>query len=200
MPSYRFAITIGAIAMVSLGAGCNSAIDGQPRSAISKTTGSNDTTSNSAPTVTNTLPGPHPPPNQFTDGTSFDPCFAYSSSEIESWGVSSSNVVDAGADNELVRGCRWRGDGLYVSQIVANRSVSEFLSYTGAKPIEVGGLHGVVYWNPPGTHERCEVVLPSQGAVVSTGVHVDPKAEQTIPDPCKKSADIAAQTAPRLPK
>ncbi|MEU9804627.1 DUF3558 domain-containing protein [Mycobacterium sp. NPDC050853] len=185
--------------MVALSAGCNSAVDGQPLSAISKTTGSN--TSSSAPTVTNTLPGPHPPPNQFTDGTSFDPCFAYSSSEIESWGVSPSNVVDVGADNELVRGCRWRGDGWNVSQLVANRTVSEFLAYPDAKSTEIGGLQGAVYWNPPGTRERCEVVLPSQRAVVSTGVHVlDSKAERTVPDLCQKAIDIAAQTAPRLPR
>ncbi|MUM16520.1 hypothetical protein BI330_09020 [Mycobacterium sp. CBMA 623] len=129
---------------------------------------------------------------------------AYTADEIRSWGVSPSDVTDIGTKGKQLRGCEWNGNGWSTSQLVVNRPVSEYLDtnvYPGSQPIEIDGLHGAVYWSPPLTRMGCRVVLPSQQAVVSTGVLViDQEAEALIPDPCQKATDIARHVAPRLPR
>ncbi|MGC7358304.1 DUF3558 family protein, partial [Mycobacteroides abscessus subsp. massiliense] len=73
------------------------------------TSGDATTASSSASTTsltaTNTLPGPHPPPNDNNNGTSFDPCLAYTATELKSWGVAPGSVEDQGVGDNIQRGC-----------------------------------------------------------------------------------------------
>ncbi|MUM16527.1 DUF3558 domain-containing protein [Mycobacterium sp. CBMA271] len=199
-----------ALATAALVAGCATTIDGQPATgeirAIS--TGQPIATTTNTPVVTNTLPGPHPPPNSSNDGTTFDPCLAYSAEEIRAWGVNPTKVEDLGTKDPDLRGCIWSSGGAdhwTVSQLVINRQVSEYLdqrAYRGSRPIELGGLAGAVYYPLPGGHDiSCEVALPSQHAVVSVGVMtfgID--AQKLIPDPCAKAIEVATRVAPVLPQ
>ncbi|WP_426331472.1 DUF3558 family protein, partial [Mycobacteroides abscessus] len=86
-------------------AGCTGSTEG-----IAKTEPSSSSPSASA-TVTNTLVEPHPAPTDNNNGTSFDPCLAYSAAELKSWGVMPGSVKDLGIGDTIQRGCRWSGDG-----------------------------------------------------------------------------------------
>ncbi|MUM16522.1 DUF3558 domain-containing protein [Mycobacterium sp. CBMA271] len=195
---------IGVVAVLVI-AGCGTTVDGQPTpdGMHATSTGRSSSATTTSPTVTNTLRGPHAPPNNRNDGTSFDPCLAYSAEEIKSWGVDPEYVEDQGGPDEIARGCLWRADGWSATQTVINRPVSDYLNaqrYPGAHPVEIDGLHGAVFGDIIGVGS-CNVALPSQRAVVITGIiAIGPTAEKLIPDPCQKAIDIATRTAPRLPR
>ncbi|WP_237172687.1 DUF3558 family protein [Mycobacteroides abscessus] len=144
---------------------------------------------------------PHQAPNANTDGTSFDPCSAYSSAELNKWGLDPASVK--GVDDGLQRGCIWNGKNWYVQQLVVNRSISEYLdtnNYPDAQPLTIAGLQGSQHrLSQPGTG-FCSVQIPSQRAVVATLVTVDPEAAGAIPDACPKAIEIATDSAAKLPK
>ncbi|KIU40407.1 hypothetical protein TL11_12005 [Mycobacteroides immunogenum] len=191
------------MAAVMIVAGCGTTVDGQPTlgGMHATSTGGSSSATTTSPTVTNTLRGPHAPPNSRNDGTSFDPCLAYSAEQIKSWGLDPEYVEDQGGPDEIARGCRWNADGWSASQTVINRPISDYLNaqrYPGAHAVEIDGLHGAVFGDIAGD-VSCNVALPSQQAIVITGVLVL-GAKDVVPDPCKKAIDIATQTAPRLPR
>lgn len=158
----------------------------------------------SSATATNTLPGPHPPPTGNNNGTSFDPCLAYTADELKSWGVAPGSVVDHGAKDTMQRGCKWTGDGWELQQLVVNQLIDRYLnnpSFPGAQAITVGGLTAVQYRKPIDDTSVCYVELPSQQASVGTIVGVTSlRAQREIPDACTKALAIAADTAKKLPK
>ncbi|MFC5335001.1 MULTISPECIES: DUF3558 family protein [Mycobacterium] len=167
-------------------------------------TTASSTTAQTSPTVTNTLPGPHPPPNDNNNGTSFDPCLAYTADELKSWGVAPGSVEDVGAKDTVQRGCTWKGDGWEVQQLVVNRSIDEFLDQTlfpGAWTMSIGGLTAALHRFPPDDMTVCYVELPSQNATVGTIVGINSlQAQRQTPDACPRAITIATDTAKKLPK
>lgn len=182
-------------------AGCTTTITPGDATRASSTTAS---TAQTSPTVTSTLPGPHPSANENNDGTSFDPCVAYTSDELKAWGVAPGSVEDKGVKDTVQRGCQWKGDGWVLQQLVVNRTLNEYLDqqrFPGSEAITVGGLNAVRFRSPPDDQTVCFVVLPSQRATVGTIVRVnDPQAQRSIPDPCVKAMAIATDSARKLPK
>ncbi|MCA4749575.1 DUF3558 domain-containing protein [Mycobacteroides abscessus] len=157
-----------------------------------------------SPAATNTLPGPHPPPNDNNNGTSFDPCLAYSAAELKSWGVAPGSVEDIANSPGLQRGCVWYGDGWDVQQTVLNGSVDRFRNqelFPGSEPVVIEGLDAVRWPDEVDPKRVCYVELPSQRATVGTIVGIrNPQAQRVIPDACAKAMAIATDTAKKLPK
>lgn len=158
----------------------------------------------SSTSVTNTLPGPHPPPTENNNGTSFDPCLAYTTDELKGWGVAPGSVEDKGIKDTIQRGCLWKGDGWVLQQLVVNRQLDEYLDqdlFPGAETIALGDLSAVKFRSPPDDMTVCYIELPSERATVGTIVSIrDSKAKQAIPDACTKAIAIATETAKKLPK
>ncbi|WP_236746701.1 DUF3558 domain-containing protein [Mycobacteroides abscessus] len=169
-----------------------------------KTSSTGSVAGSSSTVATNTLQAPHPQPNTNNNGTSFDPCLAYTASELKSWGVAPGSVEDKGLKDTIQRGCLWKGDGWVLQQLVVNRQLDEYLDqelFPGAEAITVGGLNAVKFRSPPEDMTGCYVEIPSQKATVGTIVSVrDSKAKQAIPDACTKAVAIAEDTAKKLPK
>ncbi|WP_234714674.1 DUF3558 domain-containing protein [Mycobacteroides immunogenum] len=161
--------------------------------------------STASTTVSNSLTAPHPPPNQNNDGTTFDPCLAFTADELRSWGVKPESVEERGAPDRVLRGCNWSGDGWYIYMGVINRPVSDYLNqenFPGSKSIQVGGLEGVTYQKTGTALPDCWVELPSQNASVGTLVSIlDPKlGPKAVPDTCAKALAVATVVAGKLPK
>ncbi|WJR34195.1 DUF3558 family protein [Mycobacteroides immunogenum] len=158
----------------------------------------------SSATATNTLPGQHPPPTGNNNGTSFDPCLAYTAAELKSWGAAPGSVEDQGIGDSVLRGCKWTGDGWVVQQLVVNQLIGDYFnspSFPGAQAITVDGLTAAQYRKPVDDMTICYIALPSEKASVGTIVSVrDRKAKQLIPDACTKALEIASDTAKKLPK
>lgn len=161
-------------------------------------------TGSTSTTVTNTLPGPHPPANDNNNGTSFDPCLAYTAAELKSWGVTPGSVEDIGVKDTVQRGCAWVGNGWEFQQLVTNQLIDTYFnspSFPGAQAITVDGLTAAQYRKPVDDMTICYIDLPSQQASVGTIVSIrDYKAKQMIPDACTKALEIASATAKKLPK
>lgn len=178
---------------------------GTTTSGIAKTAPSVGGSSSASTTVSNSLTSPHPPPNQYNDGTTFDPCLAFTADELRSWGVKPESVEERGAPDRLQRGCRWSGDGWFVFMDVVNRPVSDYLNqenFPGSKSVQVGGLEGVTFQKTGTALPDCWVNLPSQSASVGTLVSIrDPKlGPQAVPDTCAKALSVATVVAGKLPK
>lgn len=189
-----------AFALALAVAGCSSTVTSGDATIASSVSASTTTAS---PTVTNTLPGPHPPPNDNNNGTGFDPCLAYTATELKNWGVAPGSVEDQGVGDGIQRGCLWHGDGWVLQQLVINQPVEQYLNSSSfsAEAITVGGLGAAMYRTPPGDPTSCSVELPAQKASVGTIVRVnDPQAKRAIPDACTKALTVATDTAKKLPK
>ncbi len=172
---------------------------------IAKTAPSVASSSSASTTVSNSLTVPHPPPNQYNDGTTFDPCLAFTAEELRSWGVKPESVEVAGAPDRLQRGCTWIGEGWSTYVDVLNRPVSDYLNqenFPGSKPIQVGGLNGVTFQKTGVALPDCWINLPSQKASVGVLVSIqDPKlGPKAVPDTCAKALAVATVVAGKLPK
>ncbi|MGV0586801.1 DUF3558 family protein [Mycobacteroides chelonae] len=158
----------------------------------------------SQPQVPSTLTAPHPPPNHWNDGTSYDPCLIYTAEQIRAWGADPAQVEDRGVEDQQVRGCRWVANGWSLELNVANTKVSSYLDpelFNNPRPITIGGLDGVIYQGGNSSAPGCTVTLPVQNASVGVLVLVfDPKRAKDVPDPCAKATAVAAAVAPTLPK
>ncbi len=161
-------------------------------------------TATSQPQVPSTLTEPHPPPNHWNDGTSYDPCLTYTADQIRSWGADPAKVEDRGVEDRQVRGCRWVADGWSVGLTVANTKVSSYLDpalYDNPRSIKVAGLDAVIFQGGSAGAPVCTVSLPVQNASVGVVVVVfDPKRAKDVPDPCAKATAVATAVAPTLPK
>ncbi|WP_313882832.1 DUF3558 family protein [Mycobacteroides abscessus] len=203
MKIFHHIALMSATALTVVGCGGNT-VSGNAITATNTAREGHGTATSSSPTVTDTLPGPHPPPNQNSDGTTFDPCLAYSAAELSKWGLDPATVKDIGATTTLQRGCSWQGDGWYVQQLVINRSISEYLdtnNYPDAKPVAIAGLQGSTHRLGQSGTAFCSAQIPSQRAVVATLVSLDrPSAQKAIGDACTKAIEIATDTVAKLPK
>ncbi|OHU31658.1 hypothetical protein BKG76_00095 [Mycobacteroides franklinii] len=192
---------LGVAGIVALAvAGCAESTKAITKTESSSTTGSPPASS----TVTNTLLEPHPAPTDNNNGTSFDPCLAYTAVELKSWGVKAGSVKDLGIGDTIQRGCRWSGDGWELQQLVINRPVDDYLNqklFAGSESVTVGGLRAVKWRDEADPQRVCHVELPSQQSTVGVLVGVNsPQAHKTIPDACDKAMSIATDVANKLPK
>ncbi|MEU9806497.1 DUF3558 domain-containing protein [Mycobacterium sp. NPDC050853] len=159
------------------------------------------------PTVSSTLPGPHPPPNEYTNGTTFEPCTAFGADELRNWGVDPTNVEDVGVGNPLLRGCRWRPTNRSWSLgiRVHNSAVEKYLQPDNTlklqEPITIGGRSSAVN-SPDGRQTSCDVIVPSEKAVVifTVNVYSGDEGPKLVPDACNKAIDVATAVAGRLPQ
>lgn len=201
MPNTSFRVCLAAVASTAvLISACGTTTGGIASTAPSAAGAPSTNT-----TVSNSLVSPHPAPNQHNDGTTFDPCLAFTADELRSWGVNPESVEDAGAPDRIQRGCTWIGDGWFTYVAVLNRPVSDYLNqenFPGSKPIQVGGLDGVTYQATGSGLPDCWVELPSQQASVGTLVSIqDPKlGPKAVPDTCAKATAVATVVAGKLPK
>lgn len=112
--------------------------------------------------------------NDRTDGTSFEPCTAYTDEELERVGISPRTVRDAGfSDSPNFRGCRWDtpdGSGWF-GQTVANQApLNAYKARQSQRPWQpdnqVGGRTLAVAAEQP---DGCIAVFVSEAAVVISG-------------------------------
>lgn len=201
----RSVLALAAVACAVVGCGPSTGIT-KPADVSGSTSPSATTTVTSRPQVSSTLTAPHPPPNHWNDGTSYDPCFGYSAEQIRSWGLDPSKVTDVGTQDPQLRGCQWGGlGGGWTGELtVANTKVSSYLDpqlYNNPQPITVAGVDGVIYQGRVASVPTCTVILPSERATVAVVVVVvDVQEAKDVPDACAKSKQVATAVAPTLPK
>lgn len=198
----RLVLALTAVGFAVVGCG--------PSTSITKSSAGETTTSSSASTpappqspVSSTLTAPHPPPNHWNDGTSYDPCLTYTAEQIRSWGVDPARVKDRGIEDRQVRGCRWSADGWSVGLTVANTKVSSYLDPTlfdNPRPIKVAGLDAVIFQGGSAGAPVCTVSLPVQNASVGVVVVIADPKNSSLSDPCAKATEVATAVAPTLPK
>lgn len=194
-----------ACAATMLVAGCSTSTGiTKPASTSDAVSSAASTSATSQPQVSSTLTAPHPPPNNWNDGTTYDPCLTYTADQLRAWGVDPARVTDRGVEDRQVRGCRWSADGWSLGLTVANTKVSSYLDSTlfrSPRSIEVAGLDAVIYQGGNASAPGCTVVLPVQNASVGVIALVfDPKSAKDVPDPCAKATEVATAVAPTLPK
>lgn len=205
MGSYKFAALLG-LGAVAL-AGCSTTTSGSPARGASTSASTSGSASlpTSSVSIPYTLTAPHPPPNKDNNGTSFDPCVAYTAAEIRSWGVDPEKVEDTGTQGLDVRGCGWTADGWQLAQTVINNPLSDYLDnpqYPVAHRETIGGLDAVVYQDRVTGASGCTVALPSQQATVHVlaSIYNEKTGRKGLPDPCAKAIEVAAFVATKLPK
>lgn len=115
--------------------------------------------------------------NDRTDGSSFEPCSAYSEAELLSLDINPSTIRDAAqVDSANYRGCRWRardysaarGGGLY-SQIVGHKmSLDEYKRYMSSLRWQADRtVHGRIL-AVAAESDNCAAVFGSERAIVVT--------------------------------
>ena len=200
MRQHLLPLTVACTAIAIL-AGCTKTVTSGDATTASSAGASSVSTS---PATTSTLPGPHPPPSDNNDGTSFDPCLAYTADELKNWSVAPGSVEDLANTPGLQRGCKWQGDGWELQQTVLNGSIDRFRDqelFPESEAINIDGLGAVKFRKPADDMTVCYVELPSQKATVGTIVGINsPAAQRAIPDACTKAMRIATDTAKKLPK
>lgn len=194
-----------ACAAMLLAAGCSTSTGiTKPADVTSSASPSASATATAQPQGPSTLTAPHPLPNHWNDGTSYDPCLTYTAEQIRAWGVDPAQVDDRGVEDRQLRGCRWSSDGWSVELSVANTKVSSYLDaklFDNPRSVTVAGLQAVQYDGGIPQAPACTVILPVQNATVAVVVAiVDPKRAKGVSDACAKSIEVAAAVVPSLPK
>lgn len=138
-----------------------------------------------------------------SDGTTFDPCTAFSASDLTKWGVETLPHGHAGAPGQPARGCQWnapacaadapRNTCWSLTVTVANQTIADYVRDQGAHEQTVVGRAGATSMDGPLT---CYLMIPAQKATVSVSVTSDnPK----VVDPCGKANALAPDVANYLP-
>ncbi|WP_308217485.1 DUF3558 family protein [Mycobacteroides abscessus] len=201
----RLGLALTAVAFAIAGCGPSTGIT-KPADVSGSASTSESTTATSQPQVSSTLTAPHPPPNHWNDGTSYDSCLSYTADQLHAWGVDPTTVDDVGIQDRQLRGCQWRGNsgGWFLELTVANTKVASYMDrelFNNPRAVTVGGLGGVQYDGGSAAAPSCTVILPSQQSTVAVlVVIVDPKRAGDVPDACAKSIEVATAVAPTLPK
>ncbi len=192
--------------IIGVAAACATSTTGEAVRSVSS--GTEARTPASSETVPYTLPAPHPPADEHSDGTAFEPCTAFAAEELRGWGVDPSKVDDVSIQMQnLIRGCSWwqTNKAWSLTIDVLNATVQKYLQPDSTlklqEPITIGGLSGAVN-SSSGRQIVCDVILPSQKAVVFFSVRVSSGEEgaKLVPDACAKATDVATAVAGRLPQ
>ncbi|ADG79520.1 hypothetical protein TPAU25S_00738 [Tsukamurella paurometabola] len=194
-----FALTVATIVAIAGTVGCATAISGEPTSALSSPRTSPKPLP-FTPTIKNRT-------NDRTDGTTFEPCAAYTDTELRALDIDPATISDAAqVDAANYRGCRWdsigytKGRGIEYSQIVGNEaSLDSYKQKYKDLP-----------WQPDRTvegrplavateSEYCFGVFMSEFAVVVTiaAQPVDPSPGRTVE--CEKAIAFASLAITKAP-
>ncbi|NKY19981.1 DUF3558 domain-containing protein [Tsukamurella spumae] len=185
---------VGALVLV----GCNATVPGEP------------ITSNKASTLTKPLPFTptiKERTNDRTDGTSFEPCSAYTDGELRALDINPATVEDAAkVDSANYRGCHWRGNdysvargGTQYSQVVGlEMTLDEYKRYMKTLPWQADRTaHGrslaVVAEN-----NYCIAVFRAELSIVTT------RSSSTNPSPgrtveCERAVAFASLAITKAP-
>ncbi|MFJ6097077.1 DUF3558 family protein [Williamsia muralis] len=155
------------------------------------------------------LPFDNPFPNRWNasnDGTSYEPCNAFSSSELGEFGIDSTRIEDAAVvDGQGVRGCRWFMPGIFsMSQLVTN-STSLTAYRDGTSDFEwkqdlsvEGRAVGMFDLKFDSTSCSTYVQSFSAGVVTNFVISSDPESRGAI-DPCKLVEDFTRAYIDKIP-
>ncbi|GAB3125578.1 hypothetical protein GCM10027289_00050 [Tsukamurella serpentis] len=128
--------------------------------------------------------------NERNDGTSFEPCTAYSDAELRSLGVASQTLSDAAiSESPNYRGCHWQspnGSGRF-SQIVGNeKSTSDYKAKQSARPWQPDRVvNGRIVIVATELGDGCLASFMSRNAMVHSSFRVT--------SPGKPSADLVPE-------
>lgn len=144
--------------------------------------------------------------NERNDGSSFEPCTAYTDEEMRSLGADPRTLSDAAiSDAPNYRGCHWQtADGIgRFSQIVSNeRSIEAYKAKQSQRPWQkdrlIGGRTVIVATE---RNDRCLASFMSQGAMVHssfrTGTAGRPSADLVAE--CNKAIEWATLAISKAP-
>ncbi|GAA4383435.1 hypothetical protein GCM10023147_02660 [Tsukamurella soli] len=154
--------------------------------------------------------------NRRNDGTSFEPCIAYSANEALALGMDPRTLEDAAiSDSPNYRGCHWeltRRDGdsrgrwwNWVSQIVGNQPPltsykASHHEYAWVSDRFVDGRTFALGNRRTTQSVECYVVFTSGTALVGTAVNFETASRRTQAEECDRAFRIAALAASKAPR
>lgn len=156
------------------------------------------------------LPFDNPFPNRWNpsnDGTSFEPCVAYSDDELLRFGVDPSVIEDAAiVDGQGIRGCDWFMPRQFTLSSVVTDSTSLEHYKAGARELDwkadlvVGGrIVGQAQLNDD--ERTCKTYVQSYESVIVTSVVIasgsGPRANY---DPCQMVVDFTTAYIDKIPE
>ncbi|GAA4392099.1 DUF3558 domain-containing protein [Tsukamurella soli] len=141
--------------------------------------------------------------NHRNDGSSFEPCTAYSSAELRSIGIDPASVSDAaGHDSPNIRGCHWKRGDAGPSQFVTNPAGLD----------RYKRLQRDKRWSPDtivngrriavatGDDDTCGAAFESQRALVVTLITAYPqRTGRSLDEECAWVVRFASMAAARAP-
>lgn len=156
------------------------------------------------------LPFDNPFPNRWNnsnDGTSFEPCTAYSDSELSRFGVDPGAIKDAAlVDRQGIRGCYWFTSNKYSLSVVVTNAESLEKYQSGMREIDwkpdllIGGRTvGLADLNDD--ENTCSTYIQSGKSIVSAEVIINGGEEGRAKyDPCKIVIDFTAAYIEKIPE
>lgn len=149
--------------------------------------------------------------NASNNGTTYEPCTALSSDQVDLEGWDSSTVRDAaGSDGQTLRGCTWSSTvgneaGGLLSQFVGNsrsldhvveRSPDDEFTHWLDEQVVNGRRVGVLVYN---NRVRCETYVQSGQAGVHTAVSVIATLQPPISEICDRALAFTRATIDKMP-
>lgn len=156
------------------------------------------------------LPFDNPFPNRWNpsnDGTSYEPCVAFSQEELQRFGVDDKFVEDAAqVDGQGIRGCIWYMRDTYSLSIVVTNAESLSQYKSGTPELDwkqdrlvngrVVGLADLAY-----DDATCTTYIQSGRSIVATDVTISSAKEaRDRYDPCKIVLDFTAAYIDKIPE
>ncbi|ADG79521.1 hypothetical protein TPAU25S_00737 [Tsukamurella paurometabola] len=195
--------TTAATGLVILGtAGCATAISGEPTSALwSPRTSPKPLPF--TPTIKNRT-------NDRTNGTTFEPCSAYTDTELRTLGIDPATISDAAqVDSANYRGCHWQsigystatGKGILYSQITGDeKSLDTYKRKYRMLPWQTDRIVNRRSIAVATENDYCLAVFASEAAVVITraGQPVNPSPGRTVE--CEKAIAFASLAITKAPE
>ncbi|BDD83511.1 hypothetical protein TPB0596_32740 [Tsukamurella pulmonis] len=189
-----------AIVLTVLASGCAVAVSGEPTSSLESPSPTSQKPLPFTPTIKNRT-------NDRTDGTTFEPCSAYTNDELRALNIDPASVHDAAqVDDPNYRGCRWlangyndvHGGGDY-SQIVGRElTLDQYKRYMSALRWQTDRIvNGRVLAYAP-ENNYCIAAFSSEESIVTT------IAESTTPSPgnvteCDRAIAFASLAITKAP-
>lgn len=143
--------------------------------------------------------------NEANDGSPYEPCVAFTESELERFNIDSRLVEDAAlVDGQGVRGCRWfMRDKFAIGQVVTDSA--SLPSYRRATPeldwkadLRIDGRE-VGLFGLNDDNETCSTYVQSYDAAVVTNVVTSTSDEGQKIDPCKLVQDFTRAYIDKIP-
>jgi hypothetical protein len=197
----------GVAALLLLLTGCGVEVTGTP--AVPAAT----TLSTTAATATTGTPIPLPFETTFpdrwngaNDGSPFEPCVAFSDSELVRFRIDPATIEDAAIVNgQGIRGCRWLMPDLFsISSLVTNSdSLNSYRDGTKENNwranLEVNGRVVGLFATEHGVSSTCSTYVQSYSAGVVTNVVTSTSTEGQAIDACKLAEDFTRAYIDKIP-